>query len=115
MKNSIGCSEPCQFKSDCGGSVCEAPLLSNVVAFEKIANELVELYRRKNDDYGDSFGRSYAAYGPISALTRISDKFHRLEHLVLEGSAQVDESLEDTLRDLASYAIMTIIARQEDK
>ena len=111
MKNSSCCSEPCQFKSD----FCEAPLPPNVIAFAKVANELADLYRRKNDDYGDSFGRSYAAYGPISALTRISDKFHRLEHLILEGSAQVDESLEDTLRDLASYAIMTIIARQEDK
>ena len=111
MKNNTCCNEPCQFKSD----FCEAPLPHNVAAFAKVANELADLYRRKNDDYGDSFGKSYATYGPISALTRISDKFHRLEHLVLEGSAQVDESLEDTLRDLASYAIMTIIARQEDK
>lgn len=128
MENRQKCSEPCQFSADCGKTgfydieqqqrspqehMSAVP--RNVSAFERIATELSDLYRRKNNDYGDSFGKSYAAYGPISALTRISDKFHRLEHLILDGSPQVDESLEDTLRDLASYAIMTLVARQEGK
>lgn len=84
----------------------------NVVAFSRIANELAELYSRKNHDYGDSFGKSVGRYGLVSALTRISDKFNRLEQLVLNrDDVQVkDERLEDTLKDLASYCIMTLVA-----
>lgn len=54
-------------------------------------------------------------YGLISALTRISDKFNRLESLILKGEhAEVsDESLDDTLKDLAAYCIMTVVARQQ--
>lgn len=84
----------------------------NVVAFSRIANELAELYSRKNHDYGDSFGKSVGRYGLVSALTRISDKFNRLEQLVLnrDDIRVKDEHLEDTLRDLASYCIMTLVA-----
>ena len=92
-----------------------APPLDNVAYFSRIARELAVLYERKNTDYGDSFGRSVEKYGLISALTRISDKFNRLESLILKGEhAEVsDESLDDTLKDLAAYCIMTVVARQQ--
>lgn len=79
--------------------------------FRAIATEIADLYERKNADYGDSFGRSVEKYGLISALTRISDKFNRLESLILKNvEAQVcTESLRDTALDLAAYAIMLTI------
>lgn len=53
------------------------------------------------------FGISVRKYGKISALTRISDKFNRLENLILNGECEIkDESIKDTLMDLANYAIM---------
>ncbi|NCA66632.1 MAG: DUF1599 domain-containing protein [Clostridia bacterium] len=78
--------------------------------FKSIANGLADLYEKKNSDYGDSFGRSYEKYGSISSLTRISDKFNRLESLMLGKEQKVqDEKVEDTLADMASYCIMTIM------
>lgn len=89
----------------------------NVVRFDRIAAEISLMYERKNTDYGDSFGRSVEKYGLISALTRISDKFNRLESLILNGEhTEVnDESLDDTLKDLAAYCIMTVVAREQQK
>lgn len=83
--------------------------LNKPARFRAIAEELAELYKRKNHDYGDSFGRSVQKYGPVAALTRLSDKFNRLENLILNGKPEVAESTEDTLRDMASYCIMTIM------
>lgn len=81
-----------------------------VESFRCLANELSDLYRIKNSAYGNSFSSSIQSYGLIAALTRISDKFHRLENLILHPSVDVgDERLVDTLKDLASYAIMTVM------
>lgn len=97
--------------------VIPTPTPNNVQRFRRIVTELADLYARKNEDYGDSFGRSVEKYGFISALTRISDKFNRLESLILaHGNAKVsDESLDDTLKDLAAYCIMTLVAREQQK
>ena len=71
---------------------------------------MTQTYDRKNTDYGDSFSRSVQRYGIIAALTRMSDKWNRLENLILSKDAKVkDESITDTLIDLASYALMTIM------
>lgn len=86
----------------------------NVKEFRDIANGLASLYEKKNRNYGDSFGKSIEKYGKISALTRISDKFNRLENAILSKDFDPDdESLEDTLLDMASYCIMTSMALKE--
>ena len=78
-----------------------------VEKFREIANDLADLYAQKNTAYGDSFGRSIEKYGKIAGLTRISDKFNRLENLILNPSiSQGDEKVADTLLDMASYCIM---------
>lgn len=83
--------------------------LSPDVAPEEFADQMTDTYRRKNADYGDSFSRSLDKYGIVAALVRISDKVNRLESLTVNRQeAQVkDESVQDTLLDLASYAIMS--------
>lgn len=64
----------------------------------------------KNEDYGDSFGESFRRYGKISALTRMSDKFFRIENIFLGHEPNVtDETIKDTLIDLANYALMTVV------
>lgn len=79
---------------------------------ERICKELNEIYERKNKDYGDSFGKSFIEYGMTMPCIRIEDKLQRVKNLVRNGSASVnDESIEDTLLDLANYAIMTLIER----
>lgn len=80
---------------------------------EAICQQLNDLYRRKNADYGDSFGKSFAEYGMVMPCIRLDDKLNRLKSLTCKGDAQVqDESVTDTLLDLANYAIMTVIEMQ---
>ena len=69
----------------------------------------LNLYIHKNELYGDSFAKTFEQYGPISALTRMRDKLDRLETLVLNPDLDSrDESIIDTLTDLANYCDMTI-------
>ena len=84
----------------------------NVIQFQNLVSVMASTYARKNEDYGDSFGKSVDRYGPIAALTRMSDKWNRLENLMLKGKEGLvaDESLKDTLIDLACYCVMTVIA-----
>ncbi|KRU46308.1 DUF1599 domain-containing protein [Clostridium sporogenes] len=79
-----------------------------------ICEELNKIYKDKNHDYGDSFGETYKKLGIISAVTRLTDKINRLQNLCTKEQKVKDESIKDTLRDLANYAIMTLI-EMEDK
>ena len=83
---------------------------SSIDRFRAITEEMIDLYKRKNACYGDSFGRTFRELGIVSAITRISDKYHRLVELGARGGADsVGESLEDTLIDLANYSVMTLM------
>ena len=74
-----------------------------------ICKTLNDVFVAKNADYGDSFSSLYKKLGLISAVTRISDKTNRLQSLCTRETLVKDESVRDTLLDLANYAIMTII------
>lgn len=90
--------------------------MNNVEQFKKIATELGELYEKKNKAYGNSFSDTYKKLGIISAVTRISDKFNRLCNLATNPDIDnLGESLEDTLRDMASYCIMTVMELENAK
>ena len=75
-----------------------------------ICDEINDLYRRKNADYGDSFHKTFVEEGMAMARIRLSDKLERFKRLTKSGQQNVkDESIRDTLIDLANYAIMTIL------
>lgn len=77
--------------------------------FRLTCADLMDLQAKKNADYGDSFNRNVEEFGLLAALIPISNKFHRLSQLIKSQDAQIKtESIEDTLKDLACYAIMTI-------
>lgn len=82
-----------------------------VQMFRAIVNEMADLYEKKNDNYGDSFGQLFEALGPISGLVPLHNKLDRATNLV-KGGQNNFESLEDTFKDLACYAIMNIIERK---
>jgi rRNA-processing protein FCF1 len=88
--------------------------MTKVAIHQTICEELNKLYERKNHDYGDSFGKSYDEYGMAMPCIRLEDKLNRLKALTRNGDQQVaDESIEDTLLDLANYAIMTVVERRK--
>lgn len=81
-----------------------------VNAFEDVTINLRNLYDAKNRDYGDSFGQSFQKWGLPMSCIRLSDKLNRLESFAQKKDMQVDdESVEDTLMDMANYAIMTLV------
>lgn len=81
---------------------------------EALMKEQLELYKVKNAKYGDSFGKGVQKYGLISALTRMSDKWNRIENLILNhDDGTDDESLRDSLIDISAYALMTIIELED--
>ena len=80
------------------------------MTFEQLANQLIDTQKRKNADYGSSFDQTLNEFGLVASATRMSDKFNRFKSLMRCGStARVeDEKIEDTLMDLAAYALMTV-------
>jgi hypothetical protein len=71
---------------------------------------LNDIYKRKNLAYGDAFSNTYAEFGIISAVTRMSDKWNRIKSLINGIENKIgDESLKDTLLDLANYCLMTVM------
>lgn len=77
--------------------------------------ELNALYEKKNHDYGDSFHQTYLEEGLAMSRIRLSDKLSRFKALSKKQNAQVkDESIRDTLIDLANYALMTILEMDDE-
>ena len=84
--------------------------------FKDITEEMNALYERKNHDYGNSFSETFRKLGIISAATRMPDKMNRIVSLVTKDQQKVnDESLRDTLIDIANYAVMTIMEIDKKK
>ena len=77
---------------------------------QEIHDEMLLTYIAKNADYGMSAAKSLEEFGLVSAAVRISDKFNRFKQLIKPGYEQKvsDEKIEDTLIDLANYALITV-------
>ena len=84
--------------------------MDRVEQFSKIQKDGLELFARKNADYGDAF----AKHGVVGVLVRIEDKIQRALSISKSGVTLVSsESLEDTLLDLHNYAAMALILLHE--
>lgn len=84
--------------------------MNKVQAHKEICDYLNKLYEEKNHDYGDSFHQTFVEEGMAMPRIRLGDKLARFKTLTLAGNQQVkDESIRDTLLDLANYAIMTVL------
>ncbi len=78
------------------------------MSHETVCAELNRIYKAKNSDYGNSFGESVKEWGLIAAVIRMDDKMRRLKTLIT-SERQVDETIRDTLLDLANYSIMAVM------
>ena len=77
--------------------------------FKNITQEMLETQSRKNVDYDDAFTKSLEEDGLLVAKIRLGDKYKRFSALIKQENLVKDESIEDTLLDMASYAIMTVM------
>ena len=91
---------------------------NNVKMFASICNSMIQLYAKKNHDYGNSFDEGCDKIGTGYPLGRLLDKLNRLITCMgKEDEMQVNESIEDTLTDLACYSVMTLsyLRRKKNK
>lgn len=92
--------------------------MTNGEKHKKILDELHNTYNIKNKMYGDSFSESIKEWGYAAVGIRITDKFLRMKQLLRSesfGNNGTDESLRDTLSDMANYCIMSIMQLDEKK
>lgn len=89
-----------------------------------IIDKLKKTFLKKNHDYGSSVKKNYdkfESYGKNEGLKyvfgRIAEKHDRLENLIYGNHTNqvTDESIEDTLLDMANYAILAAVSIQEHK
>lgn len=81
----------------------------NLSSVSNAYKHLVSVYEAKNSDYGNSFEECCNKFGLVSAVVRMNDKINRINSLYDKKDMKVNESLVDTLLDLANYAVMTAV------
>lgn len=85
-------------------------MTDRVKQYTTVQKEALELFEKKNADYGDAF----ATYGTVGVLVRMGDKISRLSSITKNGIQLVDnESLRDTLIDLHNYSAMAVMLIDE--
>lgn len=84
-------------------------LNDSVEQFMDITANMAKTYAAKNHDYGNSFEESLDEFGLVASVVRLGDKMNRIKSLIKKEARVKDESIKDTLLDLANYAIMTVM------
>lgn len=77
--------------------------------FEMVIAEMLDTYKKKNADYGNSFAETIQEFGYIPAVARINDKLKRVKNMVKGNEMNINESMRDNLMDIAVYSVLTII------
>jgi len=88
----------------------------------KLLDEMRELHIKKAADYGrlsDPFAnvRASADFGMpawVGVMVRAGDKMHRIKSFIANGSLR-NESVEDSLKDLAAYALIALVLLREEQ
>ena len=90
--------------------------MNNIESFKALTAEMAKLYEEKNKNYGDSFNTSLNEDGLLVTKIRLGDKYNRLVSLLKQKkNGTIEESLRDTLIDLANYAIMSVMWMDNQK
>jgi len=92
--------------------------VDKIERFKQMTEEMAKVYEEKNKKYGDNFAKTYTEYGKPVLCIRLEDKLGRLKQMLLKNQEETaDETITDTLLDLANYAIMARIEleRRDEK
>lgn len=77
--------------------------------FAEITAKMLETYKAKNHDYGDCFSVLFCELGMSYAYGHLKEKLYRIKSLIHDEAKVKGESMEDSLLDLANYAILTLL------
>lgn len=86
-------------------------------AFKAITDEMFDTFKAKNHDYGSSFSKLFKECGMTYAYGHMAEKLERVKSLMKDEAKVKGEGMKDSLKDLANYAILTImeLERKEEK
>ena len=79
--------------------------------FVNVQKEALDLFLKKNSDYGDAF----ANFGTVGVIVRIGDKISRLSSISTNQIKIETETMRDTLLDLHNYSAMALMLLDEKK
>lgn len=99
----------------CGRKLGEQLMNEFETKITNVTADLADTLIAKNHDYGNSFGDLVKEYGDLAMLIPIKNKVNRLDTLIKTDGKVKNESIEDTLRDLAGYAILSLIELDSHK
>ena len=87
--------------------------------FKAVTDTMLQLTTKKNNDYASSSDpfANFKEFGELGILVRLSDKFARLRNALHDRKdmAVSDETVEDTVLDLATYAVLLLCYRRGAK
>ncbi len=78
-------------------------------AYKKVEEELLQMFLKKHKDYGKG---NIMSVKELGVALRISEKIERIKHLLMQGNAPVNESIEETWLDVGVYAIIAVLYRR---
>ena len=108
------------WKATLNGVVPKHLVTPEVVALRDQQNKMLNLMAKKNADYGNAFNKGCDKLGYRYGLARMYDKANRLIHLIeddFQGYSNPnveDESMFDTIQDLANYCNMLLAWKAGD-
>jgi hypothetical protein len=90
---------------------------SDADCFKTITDKMLDTYKAKNQDYGNSFSNLFKECGMTYAYGHMKEKLERVKSLMKDEAKVKGEGMKDSLKDLANYAILTImeLERKEEK
>lgn len=106
-------------KGDIGMADLEYTREDYIRDFTQVTKEMADLTARKNNDYGSHTDpwSNFREFGELGILVRMSDKWKRIKTALQEKREYqvADESVEDTIKDLAVYSIILLLWRRVHK
>lgn len=84
--------------------------------YSNILKRMDDTHTRKNNDYGDAAYQGYKKFGDYYFMVQLHNKYQRLESLTIGNKTQQvkEESIDDTLLDMANYAVMYLESRHRN-
>lgn len=83
--------------------------LTDIGRFKEITRKMSDIYAKKNHDYGNSFQKMFSKHRMRYSLIHLEEKLNRIEVLSKDENIVNGEGIEDSLIDIANYAILTLI------
>jgi len=100
---------PKQYLSSEATSIYDCPSKSDEERFRSILDTMFDTFKAKNHDYGNSFAKTFKEFGIMAPVVRMNDKMERIKQLIKSDAQVKDESIRDTILDLANYCVLTLV------